>query len=307
MKPSKILLVGLSIILAAMTGGEVYAQMSSTNYEIRNDSVNAGGSDTSSSASYQIRDTTSSSASQDATSSSYGLDSGFRSGIFDPVVDFNVFIQDISSQVAATSLTSETVYVSSSAAISVGDMIALVQDEGSAQVSAIGSVVAVGTAPDLVTVDYWTDGGVAPSIDGTNDAVYVLDGTSIGFGVLDTAAMSLGIIAWETSTDVDDGYGVYAVTTAGLSAGGDTIPAVSDGAVTIGSSEYGAASSDSSLSGVTFDTEDDGIETGFNLVGSRSSFEFGSRDFLTLKVAISESQPDGVYSQDLVITYVGDY
>ena len=58
---------------------EVRAQvMSSTNYRIESDSVNIGGTEDSSSASYQIRDTLGEIATGPSTSSSYNLYAGYR-------------------------------------------------------------------------------------------------------------------------------------------------------------------------------------------------------------------------------------
>lgn len=305
MRPSLVTGLCFVAVLAAMTGGEVFAAMTSTNYEIRFDNVGSGGEDTSSSASYQLRDTIGGTSSQGGSSTSYQVNSGFRAGIFDPSVDYQLFIQSSSTEVGASTLAGTTVTVSTTTGYSTDDMIAIVQDKGASQVAAIGKVT--GLTATTLTVDFLTDGGVSPVIDGTNDYVYALDGSSVSFGVLSDSTLSTSIVAWESNTETDEGYSVYIVEDDNLKAGSDTIPDVADGSVTVGSSEYGARSSDTTLTLSTFDTADSAITSTLQQVGSRSSTEFQSRDFVTLKVAVSDSQQEGAYSQSLNFVYVGDY
>lgn len=305
MRPSLVTGLCLVAVLAAMTGGEVFAAMSSTNYEIRFDNVGSGGEDTSSSSSYQLRDTIGGTSSQGGSSTSYQANSGFRAGIFDPSVEYELFIQSSSTEVGASGLAGTTVTVSTTTGYSTEDMIAIVQDKGASQVTAIGKVA--GLTATTLTVDFLTDAGVTPVIDGTNDYVYALNGSGVSLGVLSDTALSTAIVAWESNTDTDEGYSVYVIEDDDLKAGGDTIPDVTDGTVNVGSSEYGGRSSDTSLSLSTFDTEDSAITSALQQVGSRSSAEFQSRDFVTLKVAVSDTQQEGAYSHSLNFVYVGDY
>lgn len=304
MRPSIVLGILIVTILAAVTGGEVFAAMTSTNYEVRFDSLGFGGEDTSSSSGYILRDSIGATSGQGSASSSYQIDSGFRAGIFDPAVDFTLFSQDSASQVAATAKVGTVVTVTSTAGISVGDMIALVQDEGGSQVSAIGEVIS--TTASTVTVDSFRDGGSAPVIDGTNDYLYTLDNSGVSLGTLSDADVSTAIIAWEANVDTDEGYSVYVYEDSELSSGSDTISEVSDGTVSAGDSEYGGRSSDPSLSS-TFDIEDAAFTSSLQEVGSRTTVEFKSRDFLTLKASVTDSQEGGNYSHDLTVIYVGDY
>ena len=293
------------IFLLFISGGSVQAQMSSTNYEIRFDALGSGGEDTSSSASYILRDTLGNISGEGDSSTSYELNSGFRPGIFDPSVDFTIFIQDRSSQVAATVLVGTTVTVTSAAGIAAGDMIVVVQDEGSTQVSAIGVVDS--TTATTATVDVFTNSGAAPVIDGANDVVYVLDAATVSLGTLSDTLVTTGIIAWEVNSDVDDGYDVFVLDDGNLRSGANTITDVADGTVTAGSSEYGARSSDSTLATSTFDTADTAFTTTAALVGSRDDVEFKSRDFLTMKMSITDTQEEGTYAHALTLIYVGDY
>lgn len=294
--------VALSLLILAPF--RVESAMSSTNYQIQWDSVGSGGSDTSSSASYKVHDTIGTNQGL-SSSTSYRVDAGYRGGIYDPTVSFAVFSEDTSTQVAATVLVSTTVTVTSTAGFSVGDYIAVIQNLGASQVSAIGKVTVVGGS--TLTVDELRDGGVAPTVDGTNDYVYKLSGTSLPLGTFSSSVVTTGIVGWDSSADVSNGYSVYLYEDQDLTSGAATISDVSDGSVTAGSSEYGARSSDTSLAGSTFDTTDTAITGSLQQVASRADNSLKARDFVTLKVGVSAVQAGGSYSQTLTFVFVGNY
>lgn len=295
----------LTTVLAASTGGEVYAAMTSTNYEIRFDHLGSGGEDTSSSSSYQLRDSIGGIPSQGGSSTSYEVNSGFRSGIFDPGADFSLHIESRLSQVAATALAGDTVTVTDSSGFSVGDMISVNQNLGANQVTAVGTIESI--AGDDITVDFFKDNGTTPVIDGSNDQVYRLEADNMLFGVLTDSRVNTGVIAWEVNNDTDGDYDIYMYETGDLDdGGGDIIPDVADGTVSAAVSEYGARSSNSALPLSTFDTQDTAITTTLAQVGTDGS-GFKSRDFLMLKVAIDEEQEAGIYTHAIRFVYVGDY
>jgi hypothetical protein len=184
-------------------------------------------------------------------------------------------------------------------------MIALVQDQGASQTSAMAKVTSTGVGS--ITVDSLSP--AAPTIDGVDDYVYNLSASSMAIGTLSDSTVSTGIIGWEVDADVDDGYAVYVFEDEDLSNASDTatIVDVADGTVTAGVSEYGATSSDSSLATSTFDTADTNFTTSMQLIASRSAFAHDSRDFLTLKTAINATQTEATYSHNLSFIYVGDY
>jgi len=144
----------------------VQAAMTSTNFEIRWDTISTGGSDTASSGSYLLRDTAESTVSGSSSSSTYQLTEGYRAGIDDQIITFEVKTQNTSSGRAATALSGLTVTASTSG-LSVDDLIAVVQDLGSSQISAIGRIASLGAG--TITVDVWKNGGTVPTVDGTND------------------------------------------------------------------------------------------------------------------------------------------
>lgn len=283
------------------------AEMASTNYQIKWDEFSSGGG-ASSSASYGLRDEMGTQASGTSTSSSFRLGQGFRSGLYDQVIGFVPYVQDLSSQVAATAGTTlpfDEVSVTTTSGFSLGDYILVVQDEGAGQVSAMGQITSVTPTTLGIRSNY---AGTIPAIDGSNDFVYLMSSSaSMGFGTLTSTSVTTHTIGWVATSDVDDGYSVYMFSGGDFASGSDTIPGVSDGAVTAGASEYGGRASDTSLATSTFDTQDTAISTSPALVASADSHPFLSLGFVTLKASISETQAGGSYTQSLTAIFVGEY
>ncbi len=282
----------------------VHAEMSSTNYKIRWDSFSTGGSDTSSSASYIVRDSITATATGSGSSSSYQLQDGYASAIDDQIISFSLKIQDVSDERTATALASTTV-TTDTTGVSVDDYILIVQDKGASQVSAIGKVSSIGAG--TLTVDSLTTSGSTPTIDGTNDYVYQLDGSAITYPTLSDSYVRTAVIGFEVSSRVDNGYVVQVLEDGNMRNDSDDIDDVSDGTVTAGSEEYGARSSDSSLSNSTFDTEDAAITTSFKEVASTTSMSYESRNFITLKAAIATETQAGSYSHIISLIASGNY
>lgn len=305
MKFSNLLIMLLTCIFSLSPHSVVFATMTSTQFEVRTDSLNNGGDQTSTSASYILRDSLTHDAQVGASATNYQLNTGFGAQVYDPVAHFELTIQNTSSQVAATALSGSTVTVTSASGFSTNEMIAVVQNEGPSRASAIGRIS--GISGSDITLDFLS--GASLTIDGSSDYVYALDGASLSLGTLSSSSISSAIIGWEAFSDVDDGYRVYVYEDENLSLADDSaeIADVSDGTVTAGADEYGAISSDSTLADSTFDTEDTAFTTSYQLVGSRSTTDLFSRDFLTVKAAPSDALTAGSYSHNLYFVYVGDY
>jgi len=284
-----------------------FAAMTSTNYQIQWDDLSTGGG-IGSSSSYQIRDSMGDAGSGPrASSTSYAIDQGFRSGIYDPVANFLPYIQDSGTQVAATAFTTlpPLVSVTTAAGFAVNDWIVVVQDEGASQVVAMAQISGI-SGLDISIFSSFSGG--SPTVDGSNDFVYRMSPTaSIGLGALSSSAVATRIIGWVATADVPQGYSMYMFSNGDLTDGSDTIAAVSDGSVTAGASEYGGRSSDSTLATSTFDTQDTAFTTDPALVCSVPANDFSSSGFVTVKAAISSSQPVGSYTQTLTAVFVGDY
>ena len=282
----------------------VFGQMTSTNFQIQWDSISAGGDDTSSSSSYILRDSVDPSSASQGSSTSYELDQGYRAGVYDRVADFEIFIESRSTQVSAISVTDTAVTVSSVSGFTVGDMVLIVEDEGESQISAMGKITSINVT--TITVDQWHYATVMPTVGGVDDYLYNMNATVTTMPDPTPSVLATTAIGWEVTADVGDGYSVYVYENQDLTTGTDTITDVADGAVTVGSREYGARSSDTTLSS-DFDTQDVAITSTLQQVGSRASNTFESRDFLTLKSSANGFEASGTYSHTITIIYVGDY
>lgn len=281
------------------------AEMSSDNYQIKWDSINYGGSDTSASASYNLRDTIGNAGAGESQSTSYLLQAGYRAGIFDQILVFDVFSQDNDSVQNATVLAGNTITVSAVTGFAADDYLLLVQDTGASQISAIGKITVVGI--NSITVDEWKTAGVAPVIDGTNDYVYELNGTTADLGTMNNAQINTAIIGFEVTIDNDSGYSVQIFEDGDLRLGAQTIDDVSDGTVTIANEEYGGKSSDTTLVDSTFDTADTALTSDFQKVATEDGTQFFNRNFLTLKASITASTPSGTYAQTLTLITSGNF
>lgn len=291
----------------------VFAQMTSSNYQILWDEFSAGGGQSTSS-SYIQRGSVGNGSGGNSTSLNYSLSPGFRGGVFDPSVAFTPYIEDRSTQVAANSFVSTLlgqptplVGVTTTSGFAVDDVVLVIQDEGSSQTTLMAQVSALQPSPPglILRSDHV---GSLPTIDGVSDYVYRMSSTAtINFGTLSTSSVATHTIGWMATADVTQGYATYLFSDGVLHSGSDVIPDVSDGTVSAGSNEYGGRSSDSSLTTSTFDTADTAISTSPALIGSVGDNTFESLGFVTLKIAVDGTQPAGSYSQTLTAIFVGDY
>ncbi|MEI6511465.1 MAG: hypothetical protein WCO25_05525 [Candidatus Uhrbacteria bacterium] len=295
-----------AMVLAGFFGTTAcaFAQMTSTDYQIRWDTVGNGGDDTSSSPSYVLQDTTGNAGIGDSSSASYGLGAGYRQGVSTQVLDFSFFAQDNGVSKAATGLVGLTISCNP-AGFTVGDMVALLQDKGADQVTAIGKIVSIGGGS--ITVDALKDGGVAPDIDGTNDFIVLLNGDSSSFGTLSASAVRTSVIGMNVSTSAQAGYVVQVLSDGDFRNGADTINSIVDGSVTVGSEEYGARSSDTTLATSTFDTADSAFTTSFQTVADAVTSISDDRNFLVAKAAIDALTVEGAYAQTLTLIVSGNY
>ena len=273
------------------------AAMSSSNFQIQWDTVGEGGSDTASSSSYGLRDTVGNTAAGISSSSTYQTQAGYRAGVFDPTLTFDVHALTNSTETAAQSLAGSTVTVSNSSSIQVGDLILVIQDRGVSEIDAIGRVTA--KTDTTLVVDQLSYATTLPVIDGINDFVFALTSDGAAFGSLNATSVKTTAVGWEVNTDVPSGYTVSVIEDGDLRNGSSVIPVVTDGSVTAGVSEYGARSSDTSLTSSTFDSQDTAFTTDFQDVATMSVPSFKSRQFLVLKASMNSSASPGTYTQAL--------
>lgn len=284
----------------------VGASMSSTNYEIRWDTISTGGSDTSSSTSYTLRDLVGGSGDGNSNSTNYQLRAGYRSGVIDEIVSFDLFIQNFGGGgTTATGLSGTTVTVSSTSGFSANDYVAIVQDIGASQVVAIGKISSVG-AGSLI-LDRLQTAGTTPTIDGSNDKVFIMNSGSVSFGEISEADFKSRIAGFEITVDNDNGYSIQVLDDGNLRSGEYDINDVADGSVTAHVEEYGARSSDTSVAGTTFDTQDTAITTSTQAMVTQSSFSYADRSFIVLKVARSGDTQPGNYAQTITFIVSGNF
>lgn len=296
--------IALALVGVFLCGGITHAQMSSSNFQIRWDSVSAGGSDTSSSASYGLRDTMDPSASPRSSSASYLLDSGYRQGIFDEIITFDLLVQNSATVKVATAY-GGGIISGDSDGTSVGDYVVLIQDRGVGQVAGIGKVTGIGIGS--VMIDRLATAGVVPVIDGTNDYFYRLSGSALALGTLANDTIRTGIVAFQVTAENENGYVVQVLEDGNLRDGVSAITDVADGSVSVGSSEYGARSSDSSIATSTFDTQDSPLTASGQAVATSDTAAVNERTFLTLKAAVDGAAAAGAYGQVLTFIASGNF
>ncbi len=284
---------------------EVYAAMSSTNYQIRWDTVNTGGSDSASSATYLLRDSVSGMADSTAASTSYQVLDGYRSGVIDQVISFDLYIQNTAEISEATNFSGNTISVSPTTNFVVGDFVALVQNRGANQVVGIGKLVSK-TSSTLV-VDYLANAGVAPVVDGSGDYVLPLTGSGLNFSTVDGLSVVTGVIGFEVTVDNESGYVIQLVEDGNLRSGSNDISDVSDGAVSVGVEEFGARSSDNTLTNSDFDTKDAAITSTAQDIVTKSQYVIGDRTFVTFKLSVQTATASSVYTNTLTFIASGNF
>lgn len=284
--------------------GFVNAEMSSTNYSINWDSINTGGIDTATSTSYELSDTVGEIHSAASTSTSYRLEDGYRAGLAEDIISFDIQSQ-IGANRASVSSIDGTNITCASTNFSAGDFVVLIQDLGATQVAAVGRVTE--TAENRVTLDELSDGGTAPVIDGFDDYLYHLSGLTAALGSLELTSIKTHIIGFDVTADIENGYTIYLSETGSFRNGSYDIDDVADGAVTIGNEEYGARSSDTTLVNSTFDTADTAITQDNQEVVTETARIFDSKHYLTLKAAVASDSVNAIYTHTIKFIISGNF
>lgn len=234
--------IGAAVLLFIANSGTF--AMESSNYIINWDSINAGGTDNSESDSYKVRDTLGQMGPGKSDSASWTMRAGYRQVNEEPKqLSFSVNAQNENTKISYSSFDSAnfTVTVSDASEYSVDDYIGVVENEGPAQLVAVGK--ATGIAGNVITVDKWSgdQAGMSATPSGADDYVYKMDTHTIYLGELTSGEVSTGVAMTEITTNAPNGYEIYVTENHGLQLGEgpQTIDDVADGAVTAGSEEYG--------------------------------------------------------------------
>lgn len=218
--------------------------MTSLNYAIPWDSVNAGGNELGASASYTLEDTIGQTAAGASVSAGYSEQSGYRIGTDGANLSFRVGAQASSPVTEYTAFMSGTkrVDVSSVTGFLVGDYIAVVENRGFNAMIVTGRIVSISGL--TLEVDEW--GGANPGLMsgsplGGDDFVYRLSASSIPFGVITPGDEHTAVVGGVVRSSAENGYTVYVQGGTPLqTAGGDPITPVTDGTVSSDAEEYGA-------------------------------------------------------------------
>lgn len=289
-------------------GGRVFA-MSSTNFYIPWDSVNTGGSDQSSSTNFSMFDTVGDNGTGTSTSGNFQLSAGYRANLGDNSLSYQIQSKSAAVSTAFTAFNNgaDTVTVASAAGFNVGDLIAVIENNGFSQLVSVGRITQiVGT---IVSVDSFDGDDVAmsPIPAGGDDFVYLLDSNSINFGTIANGTEYTSVVGTSVLSSVASGYSLYIQADQVLqNASAQTINSVSDGTVSLGSEEYGAevtgSTSFSPGVDIAVTTTQRVIQTSLTSTGPISN-----KVPMIYKLSISPGTNSGVYSQNVYYTLTANY
>lgn len=283
--------------------------MSSVTYQINWDAINVGGDDFASSLNYQLNDSLGGIADGTSTGVLYGLQAGYRAA--ETTAQYLRFVlgaQESATQVtySAFSTGAKTVTVSSAGYVSVGDYVGVVENAGFSQQVALGRVVSV--VSNVITVDGWSGDHVSMSAapTGGNDFVYRLGGTALAFGTVTAGGQNASLAAISVDSTVATGYTVYVQGDGLLRSTGATIAPVTDGAVSVGSEEYGMSVTGTRAFAPGIDVA---VSSTQRIIGQSiaTSAATGDRIGMTFKLSTTAATAAGAYGQTVYYTLTANY
>ncbi len=283
----------------------VFSAMNSGNYKINWDTIGSGGLDTGSSTNYSIQDTIGGVFPGASTSTNYQAWAGYRIDFLKNALSLVVRGQGGSTGIAYTAFDAlnNTVTVASASSFSLNQLISVAENVGFSQKTAVGFVTRIDG--NTITVDHWSGSTSTMSAvpNGGDDLVYPIQSRSVAFGTLSASQPNVQTIVTTAKSSLESGFEVRVTAAGSLTNGLSIIPAVSDGSVTVGSSEYGM-----SIVGDYTSTSGDVAVTNAEIQGAASSTTNPARAAVILKAAIQTgSITDGSYTQGLIFTMSGSY
>ena len=302
--------VSLFILCCVLSvgGARVFA-MSSTNFQIPWDNVNAGGLDNASSTNFSSRDTLGDNASGTSTSANFQLSAGYRAPEGANTLTYTVRSRSssVSTNYAAFDNALGTVTVSSTASFSVGDLIAVVENVGFSQLVAVGKISAIGSGSFTVDTFEGDGGTMSASSSGGDDTVYLLNSNSIDFGTIVSGTAYTSVVGTSVSTNIPTGYSIYILANQQLqNTSAQVMTSVADGAVTVGSEEYGAETTGATAFSAGTDLA---VTTTQRIVqtAATSSGAISDKIGMIYKLSISGTTNSGTYSQSVFYTLTANY
>lgn len=283
--------------------------MSSANFAVPWDEWGSGGGEAGSSASYQIADTLGGTAVGVASSTSYTLLSGYRLGDA-RALSFSAAmapVGGVSTPYSALDVSTKTITlelgVNDPNPFSVGDDVAIIENAGLSQLTAVGRVTFVEWPS--VTVDRFEGDIGSMSATPSSAKVVALSGGNIAFGEISASvgAVATGMLSVQAPTPA--GYTLFAQSVGDLISSSHTFSAVSDGAVSAGVEEYGIRT----LGTTAVLLSDTPLTTTITSVqaSSTASGPTDDRTAFLYKLAISSATPAGAYSQSVFFTLTANY
>ena len=131
---------------------------------------------------------------------------------------------------------------------------------------------------------------------------FTITGDPVALGTLSTASISTDTLTAQTETNAVNGYSVTLISDGALRNGANTINAVADGAVTIGSEEYGVATNDDEAGlDISYEAGCDGDpSTGISAVTAQT---FGGESTGPVNEIVTLCFAASIDSQTLAATY----
>lgn len=306
-KRTKVALV-VVLYLTFFSAGLVQA-MSSTNFQVNWDSLNSGGDDISSSTNFRLRDTVGEQATGFSSSTNFTVSAGYRTGdAVEAILSFRIGTQENATQASysAFSNAGKTVTVGTTSSYSNGDLIGVVENLGLSQIIAVGRITNI--SGSVITVDQWdgSPASLSASPSGGDDFVYRLGGFSAELGTLSASTGKTSLTATRVTSDATNGYTVYVNDDGNLRVNTSTfILDVSDGAVNVGSEEYGwrvfGTVATSTGQDYPFTTSTQAIQA------QTTSTSSEQRVGLVYKASISPATAAGNYSHIVFYTLTANY
>jgi len=297
------------VVVFALCRASASAAMNSVNYQINWDSFNSGGTDSSTSTNYSVRDSIGQIAIGNGTSSNYQILQGYRAVDYPGALSLVVRTQEssVTTTYSAFNFAAKTVTVTSAASFATGDHIIVVENQGFQQKIAFGLITSVNG--NVISVDKF-DGSASfmsaiPA--GGDDFVYRANGSSAGFGSILVGTANTAVTISSVVSSNPSGYSVYLQANHSLQNGsGHFITDVSDGTVVVGSEEYGA-----NTTGTTalLSTSDFPILSTQQAVQNSGTITSSPADRVGLiyKLSVTSSTLEGTYSQTVYYTLTANY
>lgn len=295
----------LTVVAIGIMPLGVVAAMSSSNYQVPWDAFGAGGDEQGSSANYRIDDTIGGIVGG-GESAAYRALAGYRSGDGN-ALSFVVRMAPMSGTAASYASVNVGAKTLTLAAgpnpFTVGQYVAIIENPGLAQITAVGRVsVVAGLDLTFDRLDGQTGSlSATPAI----GRVVLAAGGDISLGDVSASAsgVATGAVSVEAGTPL--GYVLYAQSGAPLASTSHTFAPVADGAVTLGSEEYGVRTygaradlvADTELSTTPISVQASNVAT--TAGGDRTAFVY--------RLALGPATPAGAYSQAVFFTLTANY